>query len=119
MPKVQINYALKHEVLAKQADADANGMEFTAQGGEDSPKAAATYDEVESELFLRWRNSTVGDGHVQFVAEIDASHLRTLLDEAGGAARVEVWFSALRRSDINGAVRALRAARDKAMGADA
>lgn len=117
MPKVQINYAPKHEVLAKQADATASGMEFTAQGGDkDTP---ITYDEVAPELFLRWRNSTVGDGHVQFVAEVDVSHLRTLLDETGGAARVEVWFPALRRSDINIAVHSLRAARDKAMGADA
>lgn len=112
MPKVKINHARVREVRVAQSTSD-----------RDVPSIESTYDEVDPELSLAWRNSPEGVGHVQFGAELEISLMERLIAEAKTLtpqiSRIEVWFPVIDRTEINTAVRTLRTARDKALGADA
>jgi hypothetical protein len=82
----------------------------------DDPSAC---DPGDPEIYLRWQKSPEGSGHLQF--EIRIHRMDSLVKDAeeNPAGIGTAYTATLERWQVNKFIRALRTARDDALGADA
>lgn len=110
MPKEQINRQKHYKVLV--------GASPDGTGGEE-------YDAQDPIVNVNWLKSDVGTGHVQISIDVPMAAMYEATDTnraATGDAVASsslVWTPPLERDEINKMIRALRHARDQALGADA
>lgn len=110
MPKEQINRQKCYKIVVGAGPDGTGGQEFDAQ------------DPI---LNVNWLKSDVGAGHVQVSVDVPMSAIYEAADanraavDDGVASSSLVWTPPLERDEINKMIRALRHARDQALGADA